>query len=183
MNKTKGIIISVILVFLIIVLVSSSTYAYFILRTNDVGVDTGSGMLDINYSIEPENITGAIISSMDRESGLKAIASVSLKPGSEVASLNMYVTPTSITNLNIDAFKWEVEGINDGLVVYENSGDFSSALEGIPIIIVDGYTLSEAETIFNIYIWLDASLVNSPIAGVNFGAKITADSVNVTGEF
>lgn len=183
MNKKKSIIISIIFVIVIIVLISSSTFAYISARTKEENIGTGSGMLDINYSITPENITGNLVSSINRESGLKAVATVSLKTGSEVALLNMYVTPTALTNLNISAFKWEVEGISGDEIVYTNENDFSTASENTPIKVVDGYALTEDDTIFTIYIWLDASLVNSPIENVSFGAKITADSSPLTGNF
>lgn len=183
MNKKKSIVISIVVVLLIIILVSSTTYAYISSRTSDEEIGTESGMLDINYTITPENITGNLISSSNRESGLKAVATVSLKTGSEAALLNMYITPTSLTNLNISAFKWEVEGIKGEEIVYTDAKDFSTGLVNTPIKIVDGYALTETDTTFNIYMWLDASLVTSPINDVSFGAKITADSVPVTGNF
>lgn len=183
MNKRRSIIISVTIVLLIILLVSSTTYAYMSARTNESSVDTGSGMLDINYTITPENITGKLISSLNRDEGLKAVSTVSLKTGSEAALFNMYIKPTALTNLNIPAFKWEVEGIVGEEIVYTNMGDFSTAEEGTSITIVDGYALTTTTTTFNIYIWLDTGLLNSVIEGANFGAKITADSVPITGDF
>lgn len=185
MDKKKSIIISIAIVLLIIVLISSTTYAYISAITNEGNLDTGSGMLDINYTITPENITGSLVSSLDRESGLKAVSTVSLKTGSEDALFNMYITPTALTNLNITAFKWEVEGIIGEEIVYTNSRNFSLAEEGYPIKIVDSYTLTPTtpSTTFNIYIWLDSSLVTNPLDSVSFGAKITADSVPITGSF
>ena len=171
------------IVFLIIVLVSSTTYAYISSRTKEETVGTESGMLDINYTITPENITGDLVASSNRERGLKAVSIISLKTGSEDALLNMYITPTALENLNISALKWEVEGIEEEKVVYTDAGDFSRAEQGTPIKIVDGYALTEKDTTFTIYIWLEASLINTPIVAASFGAKITADSVPVTGSF
>lgn len=183
MNKKKNIIISITIVLLIIILVSSTTYAYIYARTNEGSIDTGSGMLDINYTITPSTITGGLVSSSKRESGLKAIAAASLKTGSEKAMFNMYITPTSLANLNVPAFKWEVEGVVGEEIVYTNLGDFSTAEENTPVKIVNGYPLTETATTFNIYIWLDASILSTPISGASFGAKITADSVPITGDF
>lgn len=183
MNKKNSIIISITIVLLIILMVAGTTYAYMTARTNEGDLDTGSGMLDINYTIEPENITGSLISSLDREKGLNAISTVSLKEGSEEALFNMYITPTSLTSLNIPALKWEVEGIFGEEIVYTNSGDFSTAEVDTSIKIVDGHPLTEEDIIFNIYIWLDVSLITGPLDGASFGAKITADSVPITGNF
>ena len=183
MNKKNSMIISITIVLLIILMVAGTTYAYITARTNEGGLDTGSGMLDINYTIEPENITGSLISSLDREKGLNAIATASLKESSEEALFNMYIAPTALTNLNIPALKWEVEGIFEEEIVYTNSGDFSTAEVGTPIKIVDGHQLTEEDILFNIYIWLDVSLITSPLDGASFGAKITADSVPITGNF
>lgn len=185
MDKKKSMVISIFVVLLIIALVSGTTYAYLLANTNEVNVDTGSGMLGVNYNISPENITGSLVSSLDREKGLKAVATVSLTTDSEAALFNMYIMPTALTNLNITAFKWEVEGILDEEVVYTNSGNFSSAIVNIPIKIVDSYPLilTEKETTFNIYMWLNANEITSSIDGASFGAKINADSVNISGSF
>lgn len=183
MNKKKSIVIFIIFVVVIIILISSGTYAYISARTKDDYISTGSGMLDIKYSITPENITGNLVSSINRESGLKAVATVSLKAESEDALFNMYIIPTALTNLNINALKWEVEGVDGEEIVYTNAGDFSIAEQDTPIKIVDSYALTENDTIFTIYIWLDANLVKNPIENVSFGAKITADSSPLTGNF
>lgn len=181
MDKKKSLIISIITVLLIVILVSGTTYAYLSSRTNGENVDTGSGMVDINYTIEPENITGNLSSSLNRDGGLKATATVSLNKNSEEALLNMYILPTALTNLNVAAFKWEVEGYSGDEIIYTNSGDFSNAIEGNPIKIVNGYSPTENNVEFHIYMWLDSKLMNTFIDRVTFGAKITADSVPLTG--
>lgn len=183
MNKKKSIIISIIIVLLIIILVSSTTYAYLAATTNEEAVDTESGMLGVNYDITPENITDDLVSSLDRERGLKAVAIASLETGSEPTLFNMYINPISLTNLNIEALKWEVEGFSGEEMVYTNSNNFSNAEEGNPIKIVDNYSLLETNTTFNIYIWLDARLINAPINGASFKAKIIADSTPLKGTF
>ena len=181
MGKKKSLFISVILVTLIIVSVFTATYAYLATVTNEEGVGTGSSMLDINYT-KPADLTGNFIPSVNRRGGLTTNAKASLKTGSENALFNMYLTPTALTNLNIPALKWEAEGIRDGVTVCSKHGDFSAATIGTPITIIEGCTLSTTETTFNIYVWLDSSLIQSAVGGVNFGAKIGADSVPITGD-
>lgn len=190
MNRKKKIIISIISVLLLIVVVGAATYAYIVAITNEEDVNTGSGMLDINYS-EPGDITGTLAPSPDRSGGLSTCATASLKDGSVDAILNMYITPTALTNLNIEALKWEAEGIRNGEVICSGSGNFSTAVVDEPIKLfsndvtddIDDCMLSTDETIFNIYIWLDADLINTSLGGVSFGATIGADSVDITGLF
>ena len=78
---------------------------------------------------------------------------------------------------------WEVEGVNNGSVVYTNSGNFSTATKDTPIKIVNAYNLLTTDTTFTIYIWLQGSKLTTAIDNKTFSAKISADSVNVTGTF
>lgn len=190
MNRNRKIIISIISIILLIIVVSIGTYAFIVAITNNEDVGTGSGMLDINYT-EPSDITGTLAPSVERSGGLFTSAKASLKDNSVDAILNMYITPTALTNLNIPALKWEAEGIRNGELVCSGSGNFSTASVDTPIKLfvndvtdnIDDCMLSTTETTFNIYIWLDASLIDTALGGVSFGATIGADSVDVTGRF
>ena len=182
MNKRKNIIVSIVIVVVLILLVSGASYAYIVAATSGASTGVSSGKLDINY-VKPSDITGELSASSTRNSGLKATASASLNTGSVGALFNIYITPTSLTNLSIPALKWEAEGIRDGSIVCSNNGDFSSATVNNKIKVIDGCELSSTVTTFNVYIWLDASLITTSISGANFGAKITVDSVPITGGF
>ena len=182
MSKKKSVFISIVIVLLVIVVVTAVTYAYFASITNEEQVGTGSGMLGINY-VKPGDLTGTLMLSTDRGGGLKTTATASLTEDSEGALFNMYITPTQLTNLNIPALKWEVEGVREGNVVCYGNGDFGSAEVGTSIKILNGCSLSTTATTFTIYIWLDSSLVNSAVGGASFDAKIGADSVPITGGF
>lgn len=188
MNKKRNVIVSVIIVILLICVVATITYAYLVAITNEESVDTGSGMLGIEY-VAPVNLTGDFMASTDRTGGLKTTAKASLKEGSEAALFNMYITPTALTNLNIPALKWEAEGLRDtngdGIndIVCSMTGDFSSAVVNEKFKIIDSCGLSTDVTTFNIYVWLDISLIESAVGGASFGAKIGADSVPITGGF
>lgn len=188
MDKRRKLIISIVMVILLVVIVGAVTYAYIVAITNSGDVNNSSGMLDINYDA-PADITGSFIPSTDRSGGLFTTTKASLVAGSQVAYLNMYVTPTALTNLNISALKWETEGLrdinDDGTldVVCYKSGNFSTALVDEPIKVVDACQLDYDDTTFNIYIWLDASLLNTSLSGATFGAKIGADSVDITGTY
>lgn len=182
MNKKKNIIFAIIFVVVLIVLVSGASYAYLLASTGGTSTEAGSGKLDVNY-VKPNDITGNLRASSTRDDGLKASASASLNTGSVGALFNMYITPTALTNLNIAALKWEAEGVRSGSVVCSSSGDFSTATVNTKIKVIDSCALSSTVTTFNVYIWLDAGLINTPISGANFGAKITTDSVPITGAF
>lgn len=164
------------------ILISGFTYAYFTASTNKEKVTGNTGKLDISYNIS-ENITGTFIPSTSREDGLKSMATAKINSGSIPAAFNIYITPTVIDGLTIEALKWEVEGISNNSVVYTNSGNFSKATVGTPIKIVNNYALKSVDTVFNIYIWIDGNLLTSSIGDKRFSAKITADSVPITGQF
>lgn len=182
MSKKKSVIVSIVIVLLIVVVVSAITYAYYIAVTNEESVDTGSGKLDINY-VKPGDLTGTLLLSTSRDGGLKTTATASLNDGSVDALFNMYITPTVLTNLDIPALKWEVEGVRDGEIVCSDNGDFEGAEVNTKIKILDSCLLSTTETTFTVYIWLDASLVTTTVGGASFDAKIGADSVPITGGF
>lgn len=182
MNKKKNVIVSIIVVVLLIVFVSAVTYAYLLAITNEADVDTGSGKLDIAYS-KPADLTGNLTISDSRNGGLKTTATASLNTGSEDALFNMYITPTVLTNLNIPALRWEVEGVRNDEIVCTGSGDFSNAVVDTKFKILDSCKLSTDVTTFTVYIWLDSSLITTSVGGAQFDAKIGADSVPITGGF
>lgn len=182
MLKNKNILLSVAGVMLIIILVSAFTYAYITTITNEEAIGAGSGELDINYT-KPAELTGMLLISNNRDGGLKTTASASINDGSEDALFNMYITPTVLTNLNIPALKWEVEGVRNNEIVCTGSGDFRNAVVDTKFKILDSCKLSTDVTTFTVYIWLDSSLITTSVGGAQFDAKIGADAVPITGEF
>lgn len=185
MSKNKSIIISVSIVLLIIISVSSFTYAYFVGRTDEKEVETESGELGVTYNIT-DNITGEkLMATSSREEGLRASAIARLNTSSVKALFNLYITPTTIdSGLAIQALKWEVDVIDkDGVVNETITGDFSGAIEDTAIKVINGYELTTDDTTFDIYIWLDSSLLTEPIDDKRFVANISADSVDITGTF
>lgn len=183
MDKKKKIIISIFVVVMLIIIVFAGTYAYLIAITNEGTIDTtGSGELSINYD-KPDDLTGNLSISTNRNSGLKTIATARLNEGSVDALFNMYITPKVLTNLNIPALKWEVEGVRNGEIVCTGSGDFSNAVVDEKFKILDSCKLSTDLTTFTVYIWIDAGLVTTPVGGAQFDAKIGADSIPITGGF
>ena len=176
-------IISIIIVVLLIVAVFAGTYAYLMAITNEGTIDTtGSGELSIEYH-KPDDLTGNLALSISRDKGLRTSATARLNDGSVDALFNMYITPKTLTNLNIPALKWEVEGVRNGEIVCYGQGDFSNAVVDTKFKILDSCKLSTDVTTFTVYIWIDSSLVTTAVSGAQFDAKIGADSVPITGGF
>ena len=190
MYKKKNIIISIAAVILIVILVSTFTYAYFVGRTDLVDVGSDSGELNVHYSVADfddgtGNVAVSIIPSTSKEGGIKAGAVARINPGSVDALFNLYITPTTIDReLAISALKWEVDVkmLNTDVIIDTLSGDFSKVEQNQPIKIVDGYKLSTDFVHFIIYIWLDSSLLTEPIVDKRFVATLSADTVNVSGD-
>lgn len=183
MKNNKRLLLYICFVLLLIIIVGGATYAYILGRTNEENVSNNSGMVGVNYTIN-ENITGAqLVPTDSKTGGLHSVATASSVSDSVNTKLNIYITPNVLEGLNISALKWEVTGTNGGSTVYSNSGNFSGASVGTPIKIVNGYELKSTVTTFDIYIWLDASLINTSIDNKQFKAKISADTVQITGNY
>ena len=183
MNKRR-IFVYAALVTAFMLLIFGATYAFIISMTNSEDVQTGSGLLNINYVGPDTSVFEDVVinPSPNRNGGIMTTASASLASDSVRALFNMSITPTAITNLNISALKWEVEAITNGTVVYSNSGNFSSAEVDVKFNIVQEFDLSTDVTTFNIYIWLDESLIENAIDNAAFNIKIGADSTQITGD-
>lgn len=185
MTKKKHIIISIISILILIIIVSASTYAYFIAKLDEIDVGTDSGELSVLYEID-ENITGEVlVPSTTYENGIKSVAKARLNTGSVKALFNLYITPTTFDSaLAISPLKWHVDVVDyNNNIVDSYSGNFVGKKEGEAFKVIDGYELTLVDTTFNIYIWLDSSLVVQPINDKRFVANISADTVDITGTF
>ena len=185
-KRDKKIVISIFSIVAVIALAAGSVYAYFSFVTNSGVVQTTDGKLDIDYNISEPNLTGVLIPSATRSGGVLEVATAKLNTGSVPAAINFYITPTSITGFPLSALSYDVDVLNTSNEVINNyTGTFSSASLNTPLKIIDGYNLSTNLLTFNIYIWLDGSKINNENFNSNnsFSATITADSVQITGDF
>lgn len=186
MIKSKKVILSITIVLLLIAVVSASTYAYFVSRSEDVNFGSSTGEVDIIYDAR-ENINNIdrLIPVLSKEKGIISVVEASLGLDSVKSKLNLYLTPTVFSNeLNIEVLKWDVV-INDkeGNYITTYSGNFLDASLDTPMKVVDSYLLSTDKTVFNIYVWLDAKLITNNINENNFKFKISSDIVNITADF
>ena len=186
MIKSKKVILSIVCVLLLIAVVSASTYAYFTARSEDVNFGSNTGKVDIVYNVR-ENINNIdrLIPVLSKEKGIISVVDASLTMDSVKSKLNLYLTPTVFSDeLNIEALRWDVVvNDKDGNYITTYSGNFVDASLDNPMKVVDGYLLSTENTIFNIYVWLDAKLITNNINENNFKFKISSDIVNITAEF
>lgn len=182
MKKAKliGAIIGVILFSL---LVAGFTYAYLLSRV-DKTLTTGSGKFSIDYQIVQNITSNSLTPSTDKGEGLHGIVKAKLSEGSTHGKFNIYITPSVIDGLNSEALKYEVY-INDGGTITGTNGDFSSSTANESLTIVQSYDLVSTTdyVTFDIYIWLDNSLITNDMIGKSFKATINADSTAITGEF
>ena len=182
MKKNKEITLIVLSVVMLILIIAGTSYAFISTSTGEGDVNTKTGKLNVVYTV-PDNITGELIPSSDKDDGLKPVATAKLGDNSVDAKFNLYIKPTVITGLSTSAFKWEVYGVMNGVTVYSNTGTFEGATADTPLKIVDGYKLSTSVTTFNIYIWVDGSEMTDSMSGKSFTAKIIADSTPITSGF
>ncbi len=163
-------------------LIAGFTYAYFIARVEKT-VTTGSGKFSIDYQIV-QNITNTELApSSNKSEGLHGIVKAKLSENSVAGKFNIYVTPSVITGLASNALKYEVYANGGSTSI--SSGNFSSATANSPLTVLSSYSLTSTSsyTTFDIYIWLDSSLVTNEMFGKTFTATISADSTAITGEF
>ncbi len=186
MDKRRNVIVSVLGVLSIIAVVASVSYAFFRFATNSGNIETTAGKLDIDYNISEPNLTGVLIPSATRSGGVMESVTAKLRTGSVDGAINLYINPTAISGIPLNALSYDVDVIDTSSNILNHySGDFSTATINTPYKIVDAYDLSTNLLTFNIYIWLDGSKINNENFDSNnsFTAVITADSIHVTGEF
>lgn len=187
MSKTKYAIILVIGLVVGAILISGATFAYLQSQTGEqINVNTKNGKIEIDYKVV-NPITGSLSPATSKENGLSGTITANLTASSIPAAINIYLTPTSLTGLNISALRWEAYGTVAGSTdsVCSNSGNFSGSTINTPIKVINGCDLSTETTTFKVYIWLDGSLITEEtgsLVGKKFEATISADSVEVIGK-
>lgn len=181
MDKKIKLIGTVLGVVLFICLVAGFTYAYLQAR-NEKTITTRSGKLSIDYVIDTNISAEKLSPSTDKGGGLHGIVKAKLSTDSVPGIFNLYVTPSTISSglTSDEVLKYEVY-IGSTKI---KEGNFMNRTANEPINIASQkLTSSTSYTVFDIYIWLDNSLVSSNTINTRFDAVITADSTNITGEF
>ena len=175
---------SIVAILLLALAVSGSTYAYLTTRasTNNSLATSVKGLNVIYDSGTP--IDGNINVVSSKEQGYNTTVKIKLAQNSVAASATLYIDIERITqNIAIPGFIWEVYGYKNGVEVYSNHGNFANYNDTNNKIvnIVRNYELSEEETSFVVYFWLDGNKTNNDVLDGQFKAYIGARSENITG--
>lgn len=166
-----------------IFLIAGATYAFFELYINSGNISTNATNFGVDF--EPgEPITGPLELTTNKEGGLITEVNIKMTSGSPLAKATIFVNIEKITaSLAIESFKWEVIGKRNNVVTYTNNGSFLGYNDTTNNIlnIVEGYLLTEENTVFTIYFWLDGeSISDTSILNSEFNGYIGAKTDNFT---
>ena len=175
-------------VLLLGLLTVGGTYAFYsLVISGDRPVNTNSSKFEIVYVGGGSTFDGPLSLATKKEDGYKKTLKINVASGAVQAKLNLYLQIEEISqDLAIDAFKWEIYGYNSsGTQVYTKAGTFTgySAANGHNIVnlVNYDYTLTNDQTTFDIYLWLDINGVDNSVLGTSFKSHIAAQTEQFTG--
>ncbi len=177
---------SVTAVFLLLLITVGGTYAFLSTSANTLNnsIFSNTARLNVIYNSgdEIDEVLSVVAS---KEEGYNTTVGLRLAQGSAKAKSNLYIYINEITdNIAIPGFVWEVYGYRNNSLVYSNTGNFNgyddTTNNRIPI--VTDYQLSETNTEFTVYFWIDGSLTGNEVLGGSFSGYIGATSQQVTAE-
>ena len=173
----------VIAILLLTVTVAGGTYAFFVsATTNANNIVSNASKFEVIYT-GGGKIEGPVTLSADKEGGKNTTVNIRVAEGSVPAKATIYINIEKITsNLAVKGFKWEVYGYQDGQEVYSKTGDFDGKTDNSIINIVEKYQLSEKNTSFTLYLWLDGNMLDNSIIGGEFSGYIGAETENFTAQ-
>jgi len=176
----KYMLYSITSVLLLTLIIAGSTYAFLSssVSTSDNSIFSNTASLNVIYN-PGQPINESLSVSSSKEDGYNTTVKIKLAPNSAKAKTNLYIHINEITqNIAIPGFIWEVYGYRNGKQVIYNKGNFngynSTTKNKIPI--VEDYQLSEDETTFTVYFWIDGSKTDNDVLGGTFSGYIGATS-------
>ena len=184
MNRRTILIVVALLLLTIVVI--GGTYAYFSLTVaGNTAVSTGSSKFEVIYQ-GGEGYDGPLQLVSTKEEGHNETIKVKVAQGSVNAKLSLILTIDQMsTAMATTGFKWEIYGYKNNSQVYHNYGNFSgksaSAGNNTIALVNNDYTISEDETTFVVYWWLDGNMINNDIGGSSFKCHIGAQTETITG--
>lgn len=176
----KYMIYSIAAILLLTLVVASSTYAFFVTsaQTSNNSISSKTTTLDIIYD-SGESIDNNINIVSRKEEGYNTTVNIRTAPNSANAKTNLYIYIEELTeNIAIEGFVWEVYGYKNNTQVYSNQGNFEgyNDTDNKIVPIVTNYMLSEDNTSFTVYFWLDGSKTDNSVVGGSFKGYIGASS-------
>lgn len=186
----KKMIIYIIAIVLSVVLIVSGTYAFFVATSNSNEIATNSTKFEVIYT-GGDKMSGKLEFSNSKTDDFKTAVNIRMAEGSVLGTANLYVQIEEITsNIANEALTWEVYKTYNGVESFEGSGSFADCQTGTQknncqtgdkLYIVNNYKLSEQNTTFTIYIWLNGNLADNSAIGGIFKGYIGAETENFTG--
>ena len=181
----KQYIYTICAILLLAIAIVGSTYAFFSASegSNNNAVFTESQYFAVIYT-GGTTINGPLNLTSDRSGGANTTVHIKVAEGSYNAIANLYINIDNITdNLASNSVKWEVSGVKNNVEVYTNSGTFAgyNSTNNNKVMIVNNYRLTEEQTDFTVYIWIDGNLAGNEVLGGNFSGYIGASTEQVTG--
>lgn len=182
----KQLIYSIIAVFLIMIIIIGSTYAFFTSTAKASNSATAnSKKFEVIYTGGGKSLDGSLDPCTKKEDGINTTVNIKMAQNSALAKATLYINIEKITsNLAVEGFIWEVYGTNEsGEEVYYKKGNFAGTndTDKNTVNIVEDYQLSYENTSFIVYLWVDASKVNESILNSEFKGSLGAKTENFTG--
>ena len=183
----KKLVLSIFAILLLGVVVVGGTFAYFstVIRGNGNELISDSEEFGIIYN-SGFAISGPLNMTSDKNGGYNTSVDIAVTKNVPGITGDILFNVTNITdNLKINGLKWEVYKVNGNEEIFQNSGNFSSALNGSVITLISNYPLSTTPAVFKVYVWLDG---NDPSTGndvadgtASFSGFISAKTNRFTG--
>lgn len=182
----KQFIYTISAILLLTIAVVGSTYAFFsaTATSNNNSVSANAQKFEVIYTGGTE-INGPIDLSIDRTGGVNTTVHIKVGQGSSQALAYLFLNIEEMTdNLSVSNVKWEVSGVKNGKEVYVNNGTFAgyNDTNNNTIPIVEDYRLTEDQTDFTVYIWIDGNSTGNEILGAMLSSYISAQTEQYTGQ-
>lgn len=182
----KQLLYSIFTVLLLAIVIAGSTYAFFSASiTSSENVDIDTSKFEVIYT-GGTTIDGELKIGSKKEDGYNTTVNIKLAKDSVQTKANLYIDIEEITpNIAVSGFIWEVYGYKNNTPVYSNSGNFNgyNSTDNKIVNIVENYTLSEDNTSFTVYLWLDGNKTDNNVVGGSFKGHIGAKTENFTATF
>ena len=163
-----------------------TTYAFYSASasSNNNSVAAVAQKFEILYT-GGTDIEGPLNLSVDRTGGVNTTVHIKVGEGSSHALAYLFLNISEMSEvLSTTHVKWEVSGVKGGKEVYTNQGTFNGYNAGNNniITIVEDYRLTEEQTDFTLYIWIDGNNVGNEVLGAYFKGYISASTEQFTGQ-
>ena len=181
----KKIVYTIAFILLLIVVIVGSTYAFFNATTRaNNNATTNSKKFSVIYTGN-SLLNGKLTPSANKNGGIHTTVNIRVDQGSAEALAYLYLNIESMSAvLSSTSVKWEIYGVRNSQTVYSNSGTlngYSAQTPNNKIAIVTDYNLTEADTEFTLYMWIDGATTGNEVIGASFSGYISANTENFTG--